>query len=95
MNVAALARARSLSALEFLLGAVIVIAHNVYHVLPNEVPILFVLGWLSIHWRDGGWKNVGLARPKSWKYTIALALGAAALRIVLGELVIEPLTSRF
>jgi membrane protease YdiL (CAAX protease family) len=94
MNLAALARARSLSAFEFLLGAGIVIAHNVYHVVPNEVPILFVLGWLSIHWRDGGWKNVGLARPKSWRNTIGLAVAAAALRIALGELV-ELLTRRF
>ena len=87
-------RSRTLSALEFLLGAAIVIGHNVYHVVPNEVPILFVLGWLSIRWRDGGWKNVGLARPRSWKWTIAIAAGAAALRILLGSLVIEPLTSR-
>jgi hypothetical protein len=32
---------RLFTASEVLLGAVIVIGHNVYHVLPNEVPILF------------------------------------------------------
>ena len=32
---------RLFSASELLLGAVIVIGHNVFHVLPNEVPILF------------------------------------------------------
>jgi len=69
-----------LSAVEFLAGAAIVIAHNVYQVIPNEVFILFVLGWISIRLRDGGWKNVGLARPKSWPVAvgIALAYGAAA-----------------
>ena len=86
--------ARWLSALEFLLGAAIVIGHNVYHVVPNEVPILFVLGWLSIRWRDGGWKHVGLARPKSWKWTVVIAAGAAALRLGLGA-VIETVSARF
>ena len=32
---------RWLSLAEFLLGSAIVIAHNVYHIIPNEVPILF------------------------------------------------------
>ena len=80
-----------LSALELLVGAGIVIGHNVYHLVPNEVPILFVVGWISIHFRDGGWRNVGLGRPRSWKLTIAIAAGAATLRILLGSLVIEPL----
>ena len=46
---------RILSALELLLGAFIVIGHNVFHVVPNEVPILFVLGLVSIRLRNGGW----------------------------------------
>ncbi len=86
---------RGLSGLEFLVGAAIVIGHNVYRVVPNEVPILFVLGWLSIHFRDGGWKNVGLTRPKSWVWIIVIAAAAAALRITLGSFVIEPLTQQF
>ncbi len=88
------APARRLSAIEFLLGAALVIAHNVYHVVPNEVPILFVLGWLSIRLRDGGWKTIGLKRPASWKWTVGIALGVAGLRIVLGELVVQPLATR-
>jgi len=43
---------RALSAFEFLLGAFIVIGHNVFRILPNEVPILFVIGLLSIRLRD-------------------------------------------
>lgn len=86
-------QSRGLSALEFLLGAAIVIGHNVYKVVPNEVPILFVLGWLSVRLRDGGWKALGLARPKSWKVTLGIALAVAAARILLGE-VVEPLAAR-
>jgi hypothetical protein len=45
---------RILSGFELLLGAFIVIGHNVFRILPNEVPILFVLGFLSIRLRNGG-----------------------------------------
>ena len=42
-----------LSGAEFLLGAAVVIGHNVYHKVPNEVPILFVLALVSLTIRDG------------------------------------------
>jgi membrane protease YdiL (CAAX protease family) len=83
-----------LSAAEFFAGAAIVIGHNVFHVVPNEVPILFVLGLLSFHLRDGGWKNIGLTRPKSWKLTVGLAVAAAAVRLGLGAL-IEAVGNRY
>jgi uncharacterized protein len=66
----------------------------VFRVLPNEVPILFVLGLLSARLRDGSWTAFGLGRPRSWPRVIAIAFAAAALRIVLGEAVIDPLTAR-
>lgn len=86
---------RSLSALELLLGACIVIGHNVFRVVPNEVPILFVIGLVSIRWRNGGWSAMGLKRPASWVRIVLIALAAAALRLVLGDLVIEPLAAYF
>jgi membrane protease YdiL (CAAX protease family) len=110
-------RSRWLSALEFLLGAAIVIGHNVYRKLPNEVPILFALGLVSLTIRDGwlagqpspaasklravlgaisrGFQAIGLRRPASWRRTVSIALAAAALRILLGNFVIEPITGRF
>jgi uncharacterized protein len=86
---------RLLSAVEFLLGAFIVIGHNVYHIVPNEVPILVVLGLVSVRLRNGGWTAIGLKRPASWVRIAQIALAAAALRVVLGEFVIDPLTGRF
>ena len=83
---------RILSAFELLLGTFIVIGHNVFHVVPNEVPILFVLGLVSIRLRNGGWSAMGFKRPLSWVSLILIALAAAALRIILGDFVIEPLT---
>jgi membrane protease YdiL (CAAX protease family) len=90
-----LSRSRTLSALELLLGAFIVIGHNVFHILPNEVPILFVLGLVSIRLRDGGWSAMGFKWPASWIRLVLIALAAAALRIILGGLVIEPLAAHF
>ena len=86
---------RWLSLAELLLGSAIVIAYNVYHVIPNEVPILFVLGLISLRLRDGGWAAMGLSWPVSWWRTVLFALGAATVRLLLGALVIDPLTARF
>lgn len=90
-----LSTSRSLSALEFALGACIVISHNVFRVLPNEVPILAVLGLASMRFRNGGFAAMGFRRPESWMRIVQIALAAAALRIALGNLVIDPVTALF
>src|SRR5580698_8584442 len=86
---------RCISLAEFVLGSAIVIGHNVYHVIPNEVPILFVIGLISLRLRDGGWSVMGVHWPASWRRTVLYAFAAAALRIILGALVIDPLTAHF
>lgn len=86
---------RWLSLAELAVGSAIVIGHNVYHVIPNEVPILFVLGLLSLRLRDGSWAAMGLGWPISWRRTVLFALAAATLRILLGALVIDPITAHF
>jgi membrane protease YdiL (CAAX protease family) len=79
-------RQRWISPSEFLVGCAIVIAHNVYHRIPNEVPILFVLGWISIRLRNGGWKMVGLHKPDSWWKTILWGVLAGVLIVIDGQL---------
>src|SRR5437867_5800320 len=86
---------RALSAFELLFGAFIVIGHNVFHIVPNEVIVLFVLGLISIWLRDGRWSAMGFKRPASWRRILLIALAAAALRILLGQFVVEPLTGFF
>lgn len=86
---------RVLSALELLLGAAIVIGHNVFHIVPNEVPILFVLGLLSIHLRDGSLAAMGLRRPESWRRIVLIAVIAAAVRILAGDYVVVPFAERW
>jgi uncharacterized protein len=90
-----LLNARMVSAVEVLFGVAIVIGHNVLRVVPNEVPILFVIGLLSARVRNGGWSAIGLKRPESWTRILQFAVAAAALRILLGEFVIDPLTRQF
>jgi uncharacterized protein len=86
---------RWISLAEFVVGGAIVIGHNVYHVIPNEVPILFVIGLISLGVRDGGWGVIGLRWPVSWRRTVLIALAAAAIRILLSSFVVDPLTARF
>jgi len=84
---------RIVSAAELVLGAAIVIGHNVFHVVSNEVPILVVLGLASMRLRNGSFAALGFRRPDSWRRIVLIALAAAALRVVLGQFVIDPLTA--
>jgi membrane protease YdiL (CAAX protease family) len=83
---------RGLSLAEFLVGAGIVIGHNVIHVVPNEVPILFVLGIVSIRLREGSFRAIGLAKFGPWWRTILIVLVTAVIVIAMGQFVTEPLT---
>ena len=80
-----------------MLGAAIVIGHNVFHVVPNEVPILVVFAVVSMRLRAGAWawNTLGLRRPGSWARVVSIAAIAAALRLALGEYVIDPVTAHF
>src|SRR5258706_2889636 len=86
---------RWISLAEFVMGGAIVVAYNVFHVIPNEVPILFILGLISLRVRDGGWGAMGLRWPVSWRQTVLIGLAAAATRILLGAVLVDPLTARF
>lgn len=85
---------RAISGLELLIGSAIVIGHNVFRIVPNEVFILFVIGLVSLRLRNGNWSAIGFRRPHNWHRLVLLALGAATLRILLGE-VVEPLAERY
>ena len=86
---------RALSAFELLFGAFIVIGHNAFHIVPNEVIVLFVVGLTSIWLRDGRWSSMGFKRPVSWRRIFLIAVAAAGVRILLGQFVIEPVTGFF
>ncbi len=83
-------RQRLFAAAEVLLGTAVVIGHNVYRLLPNEVPILVLILWLSLLLRRAPWHSVGLRKPFSWKLMAISAICAATL-LQLKNLVTEPL----
>lgn len=89
-----IAGGRITSILEFACGAAIVIGHNVFRVVPNEVPILALAGLVSLRVRDRTWAGFGFRSPRSWKRVVLVALAVAAARDLLGELVILPLATR-
>src|SRR5688572_25377977 len=72
---------RPLAALEFALAALLVLAHNVWHVVPNEVIILTVAAVLSMRLRARGWdwSQLGFRRSDSWRCILGIALAAACL----------------
>lgn len=86
---------RALSLVEFLIGSGIVIAHHVFHVLPNILPILCALGLVSFLLREHSWGAMGLSVPESWVKTVLWALEAAALQIVLSAFVVKPVGAYF
>jgi uncharacterized protein len=86
---------RGLSAIELSLGAFIVIGHNIFHIVPNEVIVLSVVGLISIRLRDGKWSAMGFQKPASWRRILLIAMAAAALRILVGQFLVEPVTSVF
>jgi uncharacterized protein len=86
---------RALSGCELLLGAFIVLGHNIFRIVPNEVLILVPLGLVSIRLRDARWRAMGFSRPSSWTRIFVIALAAATLRIVLGQFMIEPIAGHF
>jgi membrane protease YdiL (CAAX protease family) len=89
-NAPLTSRERIFAAAEVLVGAAVVIGHNVYRVLPNEVPILVIILWASLLLRRKPWKSVGLSRPFSWKLTFIVAVCAGVL-LQLKDVVTEPL----
>ncbi|HEY6124949.1 MAG TPA: type II CAAX endopeptidase family protein [Steroidobacteraceae bacterium] len=86
---------RLTSAIEWLAAAAIVLGHNVWGVVPNEVLILTVVAIVSMRLRAARWdfRTLGFRRPRSWRFIVLIALAAAALRLLLSDFVIEPLTS--
>jgi hypothetical protein len=81
------------SLFEVALGVFLVLGHNVFRVVPNEVFFLFALFWVSFKVRDSGWGVAGLKRPSSWRRTLVLALAGTVVLQVGSEFVVQPLVS--
>lgn len=86
---------KAISFAEVLLGAFLVIGHNVFHVVPNEVPFLFALFWVSFGIRERGWTLPGLTHPASWEKQCFGPRVAVIVMLVGSEFVVQPLAHHF
>ena len=84
------AQERLYAGAEVMIGAFVVVGHNVYHFLPNEVPILVLILWISLLIRKKPWRSVGLSKPASWKVSLLVAFLAGAF-LQLKDFITEPL----
>jgi hypothetical protein len=80
---------------EFAIVAALFVADVYHHILFSKVPYLFLLGWASLRLRGMRWKDVGFARPRSWR--TALIVGVlCGISIEAFELFIsQPLLERW
>jgi membrane protease YdiL (CAAX protease family) len=88
-------RGRAWSALEFVVAAAVVLGHNVWRVVPNEVLILALAALVSARFREGDWAALGFRRPKSWFRVVLIALAAAVLRLLVSDPIEAALTPVF
>jgi membrane protease YdiL (CAAX protease family) len=83
-------RSRYISLAECVLGICFVVAHNILHILPNEVYFLVAVGLISLYARNGGVAGVGMRRPGSWTLLVAASL-ATAMLMQLDGIVLDPI----
>jgi membrane protease YdiL (CAAX protease family) len=83
-----------MAAFEVLAGAGVVVRHNVYRVLPNEVPILDLIFIFSLAMRRVPLRFAGLVRPSCWKLALTTGLCSGAC-LQLKDLVTKPVGRLF
>jgi uncharacterized protein len=86
---------RAVAAAEALVAAAIVVGHNIFHVVPNEVVVLVLIGAVSCAVRRQSPAAIGYRRPASWRGTAAVALAVAVALQAFSIFVVDPLAIRF
>jgi membrane protease YdiL (CAAX protease family) len=87
---------RLISLAEVIVGSLVVLGYNVWHVLPvNSVFLLSGMALISIRFRESSWSAIGFRRPKSWTKTLLIAVGAAMVQQAVGQFVVDPLTKPY
>jgi uncharacterized protein len=88
-------RRRTVAVAEALVAAAVVIGHNIFHVVPNEVVVLVLVGAVSCAARRQSPAAIGYRRPTSWSSTAAVALAVAVGLQAFSIFVVDPLAIRF
>lgn len=75
---------------QLLIAAFLVLGANLFDIVPiTETPYLVALAILSMKLQGQGWNQLGFIKPKNWKRTMLIALGAAAFIQIFDALILE------
>ena len=84
-----------LAVAEFAVVAALFYADIHHHIYVSKTPYIFVLGWASLRLRGMRWKDVGFARPTSWRRALGIGVAVGAGMEVLELFVTQPLLARW
>jgi membrane protease YdiL (CAAX protease family) len=86
---------RWLAFCEFAVVALIFFLDSRHHIPLSKTPFLLLLAWISLWVRRVRWRDVGFARYRNWRLTLALGVVAGAVMETFQLLVTQPLLVRF
>jgi len=80
---------------ELAIVALIFVADNHHLIYVSKTPYLLLLGWISLRVRGLRWRDVGLARNRSWLMTLTLGVGGGIILEIIELFITQPLLTRF
>ena len=84
-----------LAVAEFAIVAGLFYADVHHHIFVSKTPYLFLLGWASLRLRGMRWKDVGFARPRSWKKAVLVGIAVGGAMEALELFITQPLLARW
>ena len=85
---------RLLAVIEILLALLIPVGGLVGVIPFSSTPFLLLFGWLMLWLRGIGWRDLGLRRPASWRWTLLMGVAIGIGYQYLSLYVVEPLLAR-
>lgn len=79
---------------EFLIVGLIFYADHRHWIPFSKTPELVLLGWISLRIRGLRWRDVGLARYRSWKTTVAMGVVLGTVLETFQLLVTQPILAK-
>lgn len=80
---------------EFAIVAGLFYADVHHHIYVSKTPYIFLLGWASLRLRGMRWKDVGLARPRSWTKALLVGIAVGVGMEAMELFVTQPLLARW
>lgn len=83
-----------LAAVEFAIVGLIFFLDWRHHIPFSKTPFLLLLAWVSMRMRGVRWRDIGFARYRSWRVTLALGVVGGVVAETFQLLVTQPLLAR-